>query len=70
MNASVLEGLKASEPVNKVKQETEEEKAKTELIKKYGNGRLQSDNPYEVLDTFNVKVNLPEIGNKNVSTSS
>lgn len=64
LNASVFEELKACEQIKKGNQETEEDKAKNELIKKYGNGRLNNDNPYEVLDTFNVEVNLPEIGKK------
>ena len=64
LNASVFEALKTSEPIKIENQETEEEKAKKELIKKYGNGRLKNDNPYEVLDAFNVEVNLPEIGKK------
>ena len=39
-----------------------EERAKRELLKKYGNCRMKTDNPYDVLDTFNMEVNLPEIG--------
>jgi hypothetical protein len=35
--------------------------AKKELMKKYGNTRLESDNPYDIVDSFNVLINIPEI---------
>ena len=34
---------------------------KKELMKKYGNSRLESDNPYDIVDSFNVLVNIPEL---------
>ena len=44
------------------KQYTElETLAKKELQKKYGNSRLESDNPYDIVDSFNVLMNIPEL---------
>lgn len=46
----------------KSNEDQREELAKRELLKKYGNCRMKSDNPYDILDVFNMEVNLPEIG--------
>lgn len=47
-----------------------ERKANQELIKKYGNPRLKNDNPYDILDAFNVEMNLPEIGKELINIIS
>lgn len=31
------------------------------MKKKYGNGRLKCDNPFDVLDAFNVEMSFPEL---------
>jgi hypothetical protein len=54
--------MKVNDELNKENRNDLEEKAKRELLRKYGNARLKSDNPYDILDMFNVEVNLPEIG--------
>ena len=41
---------------------TDENEAKNELLKKYGNTRMDTDNPFDIIDAFNVIVNRPEIG--------
>ena len=50
----------------KSNEDQREELAKRELLKKYGNCRMKSDNPYDVLDVFNMEVNLPEIGTEKI----
>lgn len=40
----------------------EDEKLKAELIKNYGNIRLQCKNPYESFDLYNVGMNENDVG--------
>jgi len=57
LNSSNSEETKSNEDAK----DSREELAKRELMKKYGNCRMKSDNPYDILDVFNMEVNLPEI---------
>jgi hypothetical protein len=57
-----LEESKFSFEEMKEVRDEREKKANQELLKKYGNTRLKNDNPYDILDAFNVEMNLPEIG--------
>lgn len=46
----------------KIPKDDSEKKAQQEILKKYGAWRLKNDNPYELVDAYNVEMNLPEIG--------
>jgi hypothetical protein len=54
-------GTQAAASSSKRQPTAEEKKAKEELLRKYGNQRLESSNPYDVVDAFSVLVNNPDI---------
>ena len=55
------EGPKITDEPKETKTELEE-KAVKEILRRYGSLRLKSDNPYDILDAYNLEMNLPEIG--------
>ena len=62
LSNSTIEEMKANEEINRGSRDEKEERIRKEFLKKYGSYRLKSDNPYDILDVFNVEVNLLELG--------